>query len=206
MKKLFAIPTFLAASLLLAACAPVSPAAPAAAPAVEATAEATEAPAVEATATEAAAEEAPAKQAAPAAAAGTIPEVAAAAGNFATLLTAVKAAGLADELSGEGPFTVFAPTDEAFAKVPADTLKALLADPQGQLTQILLYHVVAGKVMAADVKDGLEAVTLQGAPLKFTVGADGSVKIGDVNIVATDVAASNGVIHVIDAVLMPPAK
>ena len=147
-----------------------------------------------------------AAEAAPAADAGVIPEVAAAAGNFSTLLAAVEAAGLADELSGEGPFTVFAPTDEAFAKIPADTLKALLADPQGQLAQILLYHVVSGKVMAADVKDGLEAETLQGAPLKFTVGADGSVKIGDVNVVATDVAASNGVIHVIDAVLMPPAK
>ena len=150
--------------------------------------------------------EAAAQEAAPAAAAGTIPEVAAGAGNFTTLLAAVEAAGLADELSGEGPFTVFAPTDEAFAKIPADTISALLADPQGQLTQILLYHVVPGKVMAGDVKDGLEAETLQGAPLKFTVGADGSVKIGDVSVVATDVAASNGVIHVIDAVLMPPAE
>jgi transforming growth factor-beta-induced protein len=156
-------------------------------------------PPAEATAADA--EEAP-----PAAAAGTIPEVAAGAGSFTILLAAVEAAGLADELSGEGPFTVFAPTDEAFAKIPADTINALLADPQGQLTQILLYHVVPGNVMAADVADGLEAETLQGAPLMFTVGADGSVKIGDVNVVATDVAASNGVIHVIDAVLMPPAQ
>lgn len=140
------------------------------------------------------------------AAVGTIPEVAAGAGNFATLLAAVEAAGLADELSGEGPFTVFAPTDEAFAKLPAGTIDALLADPQGQLTQILLYHVVPGKVMAADVSDGLAADTLQGAPLTFTVGTDGSVKIGDVNVVATDVEASNGVIHVIDAVLLPPTE
>ena len=101
---------------------------------------------------------------------------------------------------------MFAPTDEAFAKIPADTINALLADPQGQLTQILLYHVVPSKVMAADVTDGLAADTLQGAPLTFSVGADGSVKIGDVNVVATDVEASNGVIHVIDAVLMPPAE
>lgn len=154
-------------------------------------------------AAEAAATEEAAAEAAPAA--GSIPEVAAAAGSFSTLLAAVEAAGLADELSGEGPFTVFAPTDEAFAAIPADTLNALLADPQGQLSQILLYHVVAGKVMAADVTDGLEAASLQGGPLTFTVGADGSVKIGDVNVVATDVEASNGVIHVIDAVLMPPA-
>lgn len=153
------------------------------------------------------AEEAATEEAATApAAVGTIPEVAAGAGTFNTLLAAVTAAGLADELSGEGPFTVFAPSDEAFAAIPAETLEALLADPEGQLTQILLYHVVAGQVMAADVTDGLEATTLQGAPLTFTVGADGSVKIGEVNVVATDVAASNGVIHVIDAVLMPPAE
>ena len=151
------------------------------------------------------AEEAATEEAAPAAA-GTIPEVAAGAGTFNTLLAAVTAAGLGEALSGEGPFTVFAPSDEAFAAVPAETLEALLADPEGQLTQILLYHVVPGKVMAADVTDGLAAETLQGAPLTFTVGADGSVRIGEVNVVATDVAASNGVIHVIDAVLMPPAE
>ncbi len=140
------------------------------------------------------------------AAAGTIPEVAAAAGNFTTLLAAVQAAELGDALSAEGPFTVFAPTDEAFAAIPADTLSALLADPKGQLTQILLYHVVPGKVMAADVTDGLTAETLQGAPLTFTVGTDGSVMIGDVKVIATDIEASNGVIHVIDGVLMPPAE
>jgi uncharacterized surface protein with fasciclin (FAS1) repeats len=141
-----------------------------------------------------------------AAALGTIPEVAAGAGSFTTLLAAVEAAGLADELSGEGPFTVFAPTDEAFAALPAGTLDTLLADPQGQLTQILLYHVVPSAVMAADVTDGLTADTLQGAPLTFSVGADGAVKIGAVNVVSVDVAASNGVIHVIDGILMPPAE
>ena len=164
-------------------------------------------PAEEAATEEAATEEAAAEEpAADAAAMGTIPAVAAGAGSFTTLLAAVEAAGLADELSGAGPFTVFAPTDEAFAALPAGTIDALLADPQGQLTQILLYHVVPGKVMAADVTDGLAAETLQGAPLTFSVGADGAVKIGDVNVVSTDVEASNGVIHVIDAILMPPAE
>ncbi len=139
------------------------------------------------------------------AAAGTIPEVAAAAGNFNTLLAAVTAAGLAETLSGEGPFTVFAPTDEAFAALPAGTVEALLADPAGDLTQILLYHVVPGKVMAADVSDGLEADTAQGGKVAFTV-ADGKVMINGANIVATDIEASNGVIHVIDAVILPPTE
>ena len=143
--------------------------------------------------------------AAEAPAAGTIPEVAAAAGGFETLLAAVTAAGLGETLSGEGPFTVFAPTDAAFAALPAGTVETLLADPTGDLTQILLYHVVPGKVMAADVTDGLEAETAQGGKVKFTV-ADGKVMINGANIVATDIAASNGVIHVIDAVILPPAE
>jgi transforming growth factor-beta-induced protein len=217
MKKLFAVPTFLAASLLIAACAPVSPAAPAA-PAAEATtaaaaeatveaaaeaaAETTAETTAEATATEAAAEEAAAEPAAPTA---DIVDTAVGAGTFGTLVAAVQAAGLVDTLKGEGPFTVFAPTDEAFAALPADTLEQLLADPQGQLTQILLYHVVSGKVMAADVKDGMEAATVQGSPVKFMV-ADGKVMINDANIVATDVEATNGVIHVIDKVILPPAE
>lgn len=134
-----------------------------------------------------------------------IVDTAVGAGNFTTLVAAVEAAGLVDALKGEGPFTVFAPTDEAFAAIPQETLDALLADPAGDLTQILLYHVVEGKVMAADVTDGLEATTLQGAPVNFTV-ADGSVKINDATIVTTDIEASNGVIHVIDAVIMPPAQ
>ena len=213
MKKLFAVPTFLAASLFIAACAPVAPAAPAApaaeetaAPAaeatVEATVEATTEAEAEATATEAAAEEAAAEPAAPAA---DIVDTAVSAGTFGTLVAAVQAAGLVDTLKGEGPFTVFAPTDEAFAALPAGTLEQLLADPQGQLTQILLYHVVPGKVMAADVKDGMEATTVQGSPVKFMV-ADGKVMINDANIVATDVEATNGVIHVIDKVILPPSE
>jgi uncharacterized surface protein with fasciclin (FAS1) repeats len=126
------------------------------------------------------------------------------AGGFETLVAAVEAAGLVDALKGEGPFTVFAPTDEAFAALPEGTLDALLADPSGDLTQILLYHVVSGEVMAADVSDGLEAETLQGDSVSFSVMGD-AVKINEANIVATDIEASNGVIHVIDAVILPPS-
>ncbi len=133
-----------------------------------------------------------------------IVDTAVAAGDFTTLVAAVQAAGLVDALKGEGPFTVFAPTDAAFAKLPAGTIDQLLADPSGDLTQMLLYHVVPGKVMAADVTDGLEAATLQGKSLKFTV-ADGKVMVNDATVVATDIEASNGVIHVIDSVLLPPA-
>jgi uncharacterized surface protein with fasciclin (FAS1) repeats len=197
-QKLFAVPAFLVASLLFAACAPASPAVPAAAPAVEATAEATEALAAEATATEAAAEEAAAEP-------KDIVDTAVGAGSFGTLVAAVQAAGLVDTLKGEGPFTVFAPSEEAFAALPAGTLEQLLADPQGQLTQILLYHVIPGKVMAADVTDGLEAVTAQGSPVKFMV-ADGKVMINDANVVATDIEATNGVIHVIDKVILPSTE
>jgi uncharacterized surface protein with fasciclin (FAS1) repeats len=138
-----------------------------------------------------------------AAPAGNIAEVAAAAGNFTTLLAAVEAAGLVDDLTGEGPFTVFAPTDEAFAALPAGTIDTLLADPEGALRDILLYHVVSGKVMSGDLSDGMTADTLQGAPVTFVV-ADGAVKVNDANVVAADVEASNGVIHVIDAVILPP--
>jgi uncharacterized surface protein with fasciclin (FAS1) repeats len=134
-----------------------------------------------------------------------IVETAIAAGNFTTLVADVEAAGLVEALSGEGPFTVFAPTDEAFAALPAGTVEALLADPSGDLTQILLYHVVPGQVMAADVTDGLEAETLQGSTVSFMVMADG-VMINEANIVATDIVASNGVIHVIDAVILPPTE
>lgn len=209
MKKLFAVPTFLAASLFVAACAPVAPAAPAApaaeateAPAAEATVEATAEAAAEATATEAAAEEAAAEPSAPTA---DIVDTAVGAGTFGTLVAAVQAAGLVDTLKGEGPFTVFAPTDEAFAALPAGTLEQLLADPQGQLSQILLYHVVPGKVMAAGVEDGLEAATVQGSPVKFMV-ADGKVMINEATVITADVEATNGVIHVIDKVLLPPTE
>ena len=136
--------------------------------------------------------------------AADIVDTAIAAGSFNTLVAAVQAAGLEDALRGDGPFTVFAPTDEAFAALPEGTVEGLLADPEA-LSQILLYHVVAGKVMAADVSDGLSADTLQGAPVAFTI-VDGKPMINDANIVATDVEASNGVIHVIDAVILPPAE
>jgi transforming growth factor-beta-induced protein len=134
-----------------------------------------------------------------------IVETAIAAGNFETLVAAVSAAGLADALSGEGPFTVFAPTDEAFAALPEGTVEALLEDPEGDLTQILLYHVLSGQVMAADVTDGLEAETLQGSTVSFTI-SDGVVMINGATIIVTDIEASNGVIHVIDAVILPPAE
>ncbi len=133
-----------------------------------------------------------------------IVDTAVAAGNFTTLVAAVQAAGLVDALKGEGPFTVFAPTDEAFAALPEGTVEGLLADPEA-LSNILLYHVVPGKVMAADVRDGLTAATLQGSEVTFSVSDDG-VKINDANIIATDIEASNGVIHVIDAVILPPAE
>jgi transforming growth factor-beta-induced protein len=149
----------------------------------------------------AAAAEAPAAEAT---AIADIVDTAVAAGNFSTLVAAVQAAGLVDALKGEGPFTVFAPTDEAFAKLPAGTVDALLADPEGDLTQILLYHVVPGKVMAADVTDGLNATTLQGESVKFSI-TDGKVYINDAQVVTTDIETSNGVIHVIDSVLLPPA-
>jgi uncharacterized surface protein with fasciclin (FAS1) repeats len=131
-------------------------------------------------------------------------DVAVEAGSFSTLVAAVQAAGLEDALRGEGPFTVFAPSDEAFAKLPEGTVEALLEDPQGALSRILLYHVIPGKVMAADVSDGLTAETLRGAEVSFSI-MDGMVKINDANIVATDIEASNGVIHVIDSVILPPA-
>ena len=133
-----------------------------------------------------------------------IVDTAVAAGSFTTLVAAVQAAGLVDALKGEGPFTVFAPTDEAFAALPKETLDALLADPEA-LAAILTYHVLAGKVMAADVTDGLSAPTLAGPAVAFTI-VDGKPMINDANIVATDVVASNGVIHVIDKVILPPAE
>jgi len=131
-----------------------------------------------------------------------IVDTAVAAGNFKTLVTAVKAAGLVDTLKGEGPFTVFAPTDEAFAKIPEDKLQALLKDKRA-LTAVLTYHVVSGKVMAADVVKLDSAKTVQGQSLGI-VTKDGKVTINGVNAVKTDIVCKNGVIHVIDAVLMPP--
>ncbi|GGC95205.1 fasciclin domain-containing protein [Halopseudomonas salina] len=122
------------------------------------------------------------------------------AGSFTTLVAAVQAAGLVDTLKGEGPFTVFAPTDEAFAKIPAADLDALLADKE-KLTAVLTYHVVPGKVMAADVAGLTSAETVQGSELK--IDTSNGVMVDSATVVKTDIKASNGVIHVIDSVLMP---
>ncbi len=140
-----------------------------------------------------------------AAAPGTIVDIAVADGRFKTLVAALQAADLAGTLSGEGPFTVFAPTDDAFAKLPAGTLDELLKPENKQkLTDILLYHVVSGKVMASDVVGLTSAPTLLGKDIKVSV-KDGSVYLNDtVKVIITDIEASNGVIHVIDAVLLPP--
>ena len=130
-----------------------------------------------------------------------IVDTAVAAGDFNTLVTAVEAAGLVETLKGEGPFTVFAPTDAAFAKVPTDTLNALLAD-KAALANVLTYHVVAGKVMAADVVKLTSAETVQGQAVSIEV-KDGKVYVDGAQVVTTDIKASNGVIHVIDAVILP---
>ena len=132
---------------------------------------------------------------------GTIVDIAVSNGNFTTLVAAVKAAGLAETLSGPGPFTVFAPTDEAFAKLPPGTAESLLADKEA-LTKILTYHVVSGKVMSADVVKLAKATTLQGQEVTVSVD-NGSVKINESMVVQADIEGSNGVIHVIDIVLMP---
>ena len=129
-----------------------------------------------------------------------IVDTAVAAGSFKTLATALQAAGLVDTLKGAGPFTVFAPTDEAFAKLPAGTLEGLLKD-KAKLTAILTYHVVPGKVMAADVVKLKGAKTVQGGSV--TIDASKGVKVDGANVVKTDIACSNGVIHVIDAVILP---
>ena len=123
------------------------------------------------------------------------------AGSFKTLAAALQAADLISTLKSEGPFTVFAPTDAAFAKIPKADLDALLKD-KAALTEVLTYHVVSGKVMAADVVKLTQANTVEGSPVKIKV-VDGKVIINNANVSATDIAASNGVIHVIDTVIMP---
>ncbi|MGL5080997.1 MAG: fasciclin domain-containing protein [Microcoleaceae cyanobacterium] len=122
------------------------------------------------------------------------------AGSFTTLVAAVKAAGLVETLKGAGPFTVFAPTDEAFAKLPAGTVEGLLKDLP-KLKQILTYHVVAGKVMASDVVKLKSAKTVEGSDIK--IDASNGVKVNDSTVTTPDVAADNGVIHIIDTVLLP---
>lgn len=126
-----------------------------------------------------------------------------AAGDFTTLLAAVEAAGLTETLQGDGPFTVFAPTDAAFAALPDGTVDALLSDIP-TLTDILLYHVVAGEVPASEVVGMSLVQTVQGSDFKVTV--DGNVYINDAMVTTTDIEASNGIIHVIDAVILPPAS
>ena len=130
-----------------------------------------------------------------------IVSVAVNAGSFNTLAAALEAAGLVETLQGEGPFTVFAPTDEAFAKLPEGTVEALLADKE-KLTAILLYHVVPGRVMAADVVKLDDATTANGQDVRIKVRY-GSVYVNDAKVVTADVEASNGVIHVIDKVILP---
>jgi uncharacterized surface protein with fasciclin (FAS1) repeats len=134
-----------------------------------------------------------------------IVDTAVGAGSFKTLVAAVQAAGLVETLKGAGPFTVFAPTDEAFAKLPAGTVESLLKpENKEKLVAVLTYHVVPGKVMAADVVKLTEAPTVQGSKAKVKV-ADGTVMIDNAKVVKTDIETSNGVIHVIDAVILPPA-
>ena len=147
----------------------------------------------------------PASPAMSPAATADIVDTAVATGQFTTLAKALQAAGLVDALKGSGPFTVFAPPDAAFAKLPAGTLDTLLKDPKGELTKILTYHVVPGKVMAADITNGMTAKTLEGATLKFTIN-NGKVYVNGAQVTTADVPASNGVLHVIGGVLIPPKK
>ncbi len=133
--------------------------------------------------------------------AADIVDTAVAAGNFQTLVSAVEEAGLVDTLKGEGPFTVFAPTDEAFAKIPQDQLESLLAN-KTQLTAVLTYHVVAGKVMSTDLTDDMAVATVQGENVTINLD-EGSVMVNDAKVVQADIECSNGVVHAIDTVLMP---
>jgi len=133
----------------------------------------------------------------------TIVAVAVKAGSFNTLVKAVQAAGLADTLTGNGPFTVFAPTDEAFAKLAPGVLEGLLNDKEA-LKSILLYHVVPGKMMASDVLSQEKLISAEGSPI--TVSSKMGAKVNQSSITATDIKASNGVIHVIDQVIIPPQK
>jgi uncharacterized surface protein with fasciclin (FAS1) repeats len=136
--------------------------------------------------------------------AGTIVDVASADASFSTLVAAVTAADLAGTLSGTGPFTVFAPTDEAFAALPAGVLDALLLpENKAVLAQILTYHVVSGKIMAADVTAG-DVTTVEGQTIKIETPEAAGVTVNGAAVIVTDVEASNGVIHAIDAVILPP--
>lgn len=129
-----------------------------------------------------------------------IVDTAIAAGSFNTLVSAVQAAELVDTLKGDGPFTVFAPTDEAFAKIPADQIEALLAN-KTQLTEVLTYHVVAGEAMSSDLENGMMVETLQGGNL--SINTTEGVMVNDAKVMQADITCTNGVIHVIDTVLLP---
>jgi transforming growth factor-beta-induced protein len=190
MKRYLWLFTVLVLSLVLVACG-TEQATPTLAPAP------TEAPAEEPMA-EPTAE--PAEEMAP-----SIAEIAVADGRFTTLVAALDAAGLVETLSGEGAFTVFAPTDEAFAALPAGTVEGLLADPQGALTQVLLYHVVGGVVPAETVVTLESATTLQGEDVTIAVEGSDVILNGSAKVIITDIEASNGIIHVIDAVILPPS-
>jgi uncharacterized surface protein with fasciclin (FAS1) repeats len=125
---------------------------------------------------------------------------------LSTLVAAVKAGGLVETLKGTGPFTVFAPTNEAFNALPAGTLESLLKpENKQQLVDILTYHVVSGKVMSTDLKDGMKAKTVQGSEVKIGVSKEG-VTVNEAKVIKADVGASNGVVHVIDKVILPPKK
>jgi len=188
LERLIGISLLLVLGLVLAACGATQ--APAEAPVAEEAAEVVEEPM-----------EQPAQEEAP----GSIVDIAVADGRFSTLVAAVTAAGLADTLAGDGQFTVFAPTDDAFAALPAGTLEGLLEDPQGTLRDILLYHVVDGAVPAETVVTLSEATTLEGEPVTISA-VDGEVVLNDsVRVIITDIMASNGIIHVLDAVLLPPS-
>lgn len=135
-----------------------------------------------------------------------IVDTAISAGSFNTLVAAVQAAELVEALKADGPYTVFAPTDEAFAALPEGTVESLLKpENQEQLQAVLLYHVVSGKIMAADIGSGAQPATLQGATVDV-VGSASGVTVNGANVVSADVVTSNGVIHVIDAVILPPAS
>ena len=138
-------------------------------------------------------------------AAGTVVDIAVGNPDFSTLVTALKAAGLVDTLNGKGPFTVFAPTNAAFAKLPAGTVESFIKpENKAKLTAILTYHVVAGRVLAKDVVTLKSATTVQGGKVK--INAKKGVMVNNAKVTATDILGSNGVIHVIDTVLMPPSK
>ena len=196
--KRFLILPMASLAIVLAACSSTASTSPsAAAPATTAAPAATADASMAAPSTDAGASAAPAM--------GDIVATADGAGTFKTLLAAATAAGLVETLQGPGPFTVFAPTDEAFAALPAGTLDGLLKDPEA-LKKILLYHVVSGAVTADQVVGMTSADTVEGSPIAISV-KDGKVYLNDTTqVVTTDIMASNGVIHVIDKVLLPPAN